>query len=292
MSSYIGRFAPSPTGPLHLGSLAIAVASYLDARIHHGQWLVRIEDTDENRCHPEWAQLILHTLQAHGLNWDQEVIIQSKRYALYETTLQQFNALGLTYPCACSRQEIEQANNHRQPGQNRIYPGTCRAGHSPLATVHSIRFRVPREAIEWYDYAQGVQHDFLETSTGDFVIHRGDGFWSYHLAGVVDDLSTHVTHIVRGQDLSASTARQVALMKALQNEPPKYWHLPLVMDKEGKKLSKQNGAPALQNEYALHNLHAVGQHFGLPKINANSCNNWLQQAIVCWAQFAKAQTLN
>lgn len=290
MTNYISRFAPSPTGPLHLGSLATAVASYLDARVNKGIWLVRIEDTDEDRCNAKWTESILQALRAHQLLWDKEVLIQSKNHSAYNAALTHLTQRGYTFACTCTRQDIENANTTRQMGENRIYPGTCRLGYNPEKKIRSIRFRVPEANTFWVDLNLGEQSEQLERTSGDFVLLRGDGFWSYHLAGVVDDINSQVSMIVRGEDLINTTARQVALTRALNSKPSAYWHLPLVIGKDGKKLSKQNDAPALQNEYALSNLNRVWQHFKLPTISAHSCEDWLSQALPIWAAYAKEKT--
>jgi len=294
---YIGRFAPSPTGPLHLGSLATALGSFLDARVHHGQWLLRIEDIDEGRCNTASVEHIVRTLQRHGLQWHGEVWVQSQRHSVYEAALKRLNTLNLTYPCACTRKEIDDANALRAPGENRIYPGTCRHGMPEGREARAIRFRCPTEPIQWRDHRLGAFNDDLNASSGDFVLKRGDGYWAYHLVVVVDDLESQVTHIVRGEDLTDTTARQIALWNALQGipdthaavKPPSYWHLPVILAEDGQKLSKQTGALAVPEQDPVLNLNTVWQHFGLGKIKATEVTQWLELATPVWANYRAAQ---
>lgn len=294
---YIGRFAPSPTGPLHLGSLATALGSFLDAKVHGGKWLLRIEDIDEGRCDAASVEHILHTLKRHGLNWHGEVWVQSQRHSMYETALKRLSELGLTYPCSCTRKEIEEANSRRAPGENRVYPGTCRHGMPTGRMARAIRFRCPAEPVSWQDHRLGNFNDDLNSSSGDFVLKRGDGFWAYHLVVVVDDLASKVTHIVRGEDLADTTARQIAVWKALQGgleekaviRPPDYWHLPVILAEDGQKLSKQTGAQAVPERDPVINLNLVWQHFGLGKIKATDVTQWLELATPVWASYRSAQ---
>jgi glutamyl-Q tRNA(Asp) synthetase len=286
---YIGRFAPSPTGPLHLGSLATALGSYLDAKVHKGQWLLRIEDIDEERCSAASTEHIVYTLRRHGLNWQGEAWVQSQRHAVYQTALDRLQSDNLTYPCACTRKEIDEANANRTHGENRIYPGTCRQGMPEGREMRAIRFRCPNEPINWHDHRLGHFSDRLSETSGDFVLKRGDGFWAYHLVVVVDDLASKVTHIVRGEDLTDTTARQIAVWKALQGTPPEYWHLPVILAGDGQKLSKQTGAQAVPEHDPVLNLDAVWQHFGLDKIKATSATEWLDLAIPVWANYRAAQ---
>ena len=294
---YIGRFAPSPTGPLHLGSLATALGSFLDAKVHHGQWLLRIEDIDEGRCDTASVEHIVRTLKRHGLQWQGEVWVQSQRHSVYETALKHLNILNLTYPCACTRKEIDDANSQRALGENRIYPGTCRQGMPEGREARAIRFRCPTEPIQWHDHRLGTFNDDLNASSGDFVLKRGDGFWAYHLVVVVDDLASKVTHIVRGEDLADTTARQIAVWKALQGgletqaivNPPSYWHLPVILAEDGQKLSKQTGALAVPEQDPVLNLNTVWQHFGMDKIKATEVTQWLELATLVWANYRAAQ---
>lgn len=290
---YIGRFAPSPTGPLHLGSLATALGSFLDAKVHGGKWLLRIEDIDEGRCDAASVEHILHTLKRHGLNWHGDVWVQSQRHSVYETALKCLSELGLTYPCACTRKEIEETNSRRALGENRVYPGTCLHGMPAGRKARAIRFRCPAEHVKWQDHRLGDFNDDLNRSSGDFVLKRGDGYWAYHLVVVVDDLASKVTHIVRGEDLADTTARQIAVWKALQSgldekavvQPPAYWHLPVMLAEDGQKLSKQTGAQAVPEHDPVLNLNTVWQHFGLDKIKATDVTQWLELAAPVWANY-------
>ena len=229
-SRYLGRFAPSPTGPLHFGSLVAAVASYVDARAHGGRWLVRIEDVDEPRTVPEAAYAILRCLESYGLRWDGEVVYQSQRKHLYREALQQLGSH--VFACGCSR----------KPG---IYPRTCRNGLLPGMTARSWRLRVGDEIVEFDDRLQGHQIDKLAETTGDFVLLRADGFFAYQLAVVVDDAAQGVTDIVRGEDLLESTGRQILLRRLLGYPEIRHMHIPVVRGADGDKLSKQTHAPAV-----------------------------------------------
>lgn len=234
MAQYRGRFAPSPTGPLHFGSLVAAAASWLDARAAGGEWLVRIEDLDAPRCEPGAAEGILQTLESCGLAWDGAVHYQSRRLALYEAALERLKSVGRAYPCACTRREVE----HR-------YPGTCRNGLHPGRTGRSWRFRVEPGLVQFDDRLQGPQLQDVETEVGDFVLLRADGVWAYQLAVVVDDAMQGITDVVRGVDLLHSTARQIQLQQALGAPLPAYLHVPVAKTASGEKLSKQTlAAPA------------------------------------------------
>jgi glutamyl-Q tRNA(Asp) synthetase len=228
---YRGRFAPSPTGDLHFGSLVAAVASYLDARRAGGEWLVRVEDVDGPRTVPGAADRILHCLEAYGMHWDGPVLYQSERHELYAAALSRLG--DMVYGCACTRREL---------GNREYYPGTCRNGLPPGREARSRRVRVPDQVIEWVDRRLGPQRDNLAESIGDFVLRRADGFWAYQLAVVVDDAAQGMTDIVRGEDLLSSTARQIYLQQLLHLPRPRYLHVPLVLDAEGEKLSKQTKA--------------------------------------------------
>lgn len=288
---YIGRFAPSPTGPLHLGSLATAAGSFLDAKVHSGQWLLRIEDIDEGRCDEASVEHILHTLTRHGLQWHGELWVQSQRHEVYQAALDQLSTQNLTYPCACTRKEIDEANASRAPGENRIYPGTCQKGMPFGKSARAIRFHCPAEPVNWQDHRLGNFSDNLNVSSGDFVLKRADGFWAYHLVVVLDDLASHVTHIVRGEDLTDTTARQIALWQALSDTspPPAYWHLPVILAEDGQKLSKQTGALAVPEQDPVLNLNAIWKHFGLGKIKATTATEWLELAAPVWANYRAAQ---
>jgi len=242
---YIGRFAPSPTGLLHIGSLLTALASYADARAQGGRWLVRMEDLDPPREMAGAADDILRTLEAFGFEWDGGVAYQSRRYDLYHEALGRLKAKGLVYPCDCSRKDWQAAA--RAGADGFVYNGCC-AGLDPQRALHKTpawRVRVPDEIIGFDDavvghYAQNLAHDI-----GDFVLLRADGFWAYQLAVVADDAAQGITHIVRGQDLLVSTPRQLWLQRALDAPEPHYAHLPLLVNGAGQKWSKQTLAPAL-----------------------------------------------
>ncbi|HEX4916367.1 MAG TPA: tRNA glutamyl-Q(34) synthetase GluQRS [Limnobacter sp.] len=290
IAAYTGRFAPSPTGPLHLGSLATALGSWLDARMHSGRWLVRIEDIDTERCKRQWSEEILQCLHAHGLRWDDTPWVQSQRGSAYSQALSSLTEKGLTYPCACTRKDLDQANLNRAPGQHRIYPGTCRQGLPPGRTARAVRFACPQQPVQWADHRLGLNTDHLPTTSGDFVLMRGDGQWAYHLAVVVDDLQSGVTHIVRGEDLAETTARQVAVWQALGgNVAPSYWHLPVILAEDGQKLSKQTGARALDHGTPIENLNAVWQHFGMKAPQTSTVSDWLTQALGQWPQYRASQ---
>lgn len=253
-SLYRGRFAPSPTGPLHFGSLVAAVGSYLEAKHHHGTWLVRMEDLDTPRCVPGVAEDILRTLEVFGLHSDEPVLYQSQRTVAYEEALLKLQADGAAYPCCCTRKEIADSALHGIEGL--VYPGTCRAGipagregrawrvrtdclcrHSRTGGNDEAQNEV--EIIEFDDALQGRVTQNLEREIGDFVVKRADGLFAYQLAVVVDDTYQGITHIVRGADLQASTARQIYLQRLLRLDTPAYMHLPVAVNATGEKLSKQ-----------------------------------------------------
>ena len=239
MNPYCGRFAPSPTGDLHFGSLVAAVASYLDARRAGGDWLVRIEDVDQPRTVPGSADRILQGLEAYGMHWDGAVMYQSQRDEAYAAALEQLG--DLAYGCACTRSELAQHEAQHEI-RREYYPGTCRDGLREGRVARSQRVRVPDREIHWQDRRLGPQRENLAESVGDFVLRRADGLWAYQLAVVVDDGAQGITDIVRGEDLLTSTARQIYLQELLQLPHPRYWHVPLVLDAHGQKLSKQTHA--------------------------------------------------
>lgn len=241
--SYRGRFAPSPTGPLHFGSLVAAVGSFLDARAHDGQWGVRIEDLDPPREVPGAAADILRTLERLALYWDGEVVYQSRRLASYADAVERLRAAGLVYPCACSRREI--ADSAVVGIEGPVYPGTCRAGVPPGRDGRAWRVRTPEAAIAFVDRVVGERTMNLARDIGDFVVRRADGGYAYQLAVVVDDAAAGITDVVRGADLLGSTARQIHLSRALHLPIPRYAHLPVALTIDGQKLSKQTGAAAL-----------------------------------------------
>lgn len=234
---YRGRFAPSPTGPLHFGSLIAAVGSYLDAKHHHGKWLVRIEDLDVPRSVKGAAEEILATLEIFGLHWDEGVIYQSRRTAAYEEAFHLLKQAGAVYPCACSRKEI--ADSALQRGDELIYPGTCRNGIAHDKAALAWRIRVDDASISFSDRMQGSIAQDLATEVGDFVVSRADGLFAYQLAVVVDDAAQGITDVVRGADLLYSTPRQIYLQGLLDLTTPAYMHLPVAVNAQGEKLSKQ-----------------------------------------------------
>jgi len=238
-SAYRGRFAPSPTGPLHFGSLVAAIGSYLDAKHHHGTWLVRVEDLDTPRCVPGAAEDILRTLELFGLHSDEPVIYQSRRTAAYEEALQQLQSSGAAYPCCCTRKEIADSALHGIEGF--VYPGICRNGmaHQRATPAWRVRTDLNPSPVEFIDALQGRISQNLVKEIGDFVVKRADGLFAYQLAVVVDDAFQNITHIVRGADLLASTPRQLYLQQLLALPDPHYMHLPIAVNEAGEKLSKQ-----------------------------------------------------
>ena len=250
---YRGRFAPSPTGPLHFGSLIAAVGSYLDARSRGGEWLVRMEDLDPPREVAGAADDILRTLEALGLHWDGEVIYQSQRHAVYQQALDQLGQMQLVYPCGCSRKDI-QAQLGRAGTGSQVYPGTCRNGLPESRTARSVRLRVPDLDICFTDRLQGAVEESLPERSGDFVLRRADGLFAYQLAVVIDDAEQGISDIVRGADLLDSTCRQIFLQQSLGYTATRYLHLPLAVDASGEKLSKQTRAPAISRERPVASL--------------------------------------
>lgn len=302
--TYIGRFAPSPTGPLHAGSLVAALASWLDARAHGGCWLVRIEDVDATRCHADLPRRIMRQLLQHALVPDAEPAVQSQRHAQYQQALNQLIGRSLAYPCTCSRKQIagHWAGHGQSPQRHgeRVYPGTCRpqrgAEPAPVpAQPHAWRLDVaaclqrqglPADAATvWNDRRLGAQQQVVTQAVGDFVLRRADGLWAYQLAVVVDDADQGVTHVVRGEDLADNTARQIVLQQALDLPTPRYLHTPLVRGTNGEKLSKQNGAEALpegQEPQALANLQAAARVLDLPPAQAATPHQALAQWTDAW----------
>lgn len=298
---YVGRFAPSPTGPLHAGSLVAALASWLDAHAHEGRWLVRIEDVDQPRCSPEATNTILAQLQAHDLVPDEPPVLQSERDALYQQALDQLLAAGLAYPCACSRKEIAQVLATQGQGQQRhgelVYPGTCRPENGGLHGREARAWRLhvaaclqrdglPAGALtHWQDRRLGPQSQRVAEAVGDFVLRRADGLWAYQLAVVVDDAAQGITDVVRGEDLTDNTARQIVLQRALGLPTPRYLHTPLVLGANGEKLSKQNAAEPLPEGGAAQcvaNLQAAAVALGLPAVSVASPEAALCQWILPW----------
>jgi glutamyl-Q tRNA(Asp) synthetase len=237
---YVGRFAPSPTGPLHFGSLVAALASWLDARAAKGRWLVRIEDLDAPRSEPRAADHILRTLEEFGLGWDGCVVYQSRRTALYDAARRRLE--NHTYWCGCTRREIADSSLGLAADGAQIYPGTCRNGIASGKAPRALRLRTSDEAIGFVDRVQGPQHQRLDRDVGDFVLYRADAQYAYQLAVVVDDAAQGVTDVVRGADLLDSTPRQIYLQRLLGYPTPRYLHVPAAVNAAGEKLSKQTGA--------------------------------------------------
>ena len=305
---YVGRFAPSPTGPLHAGSLVAALASWLDARAHQGQWLVRIEDVDTPRCVPGADRFILQQLAACGLVPDASPQWQSTRGALYQQALDQLVAQGHAYPCACSRKDIEDAQaalgHARERHAALPYPGTCRRGLQGR-TGRSWRFNATEfkqkqpaaldeqalvainliakdcHMLHWQDRRLGPQRQDVAHAIGDFVLRRADGLWAYQLAVVVDDADQGITDVVRGEDLADNTPRQILLQQALGAATPRYLHTPLVCGDNGEKLSKQNGAQALDLGDPMQALSQAAWVLGLPAL-AHPHNSCLSDALTHW----------
>jgi len=240
---YVGRFAPSPTGPLHFGSLVAAVASWLDARAASGRWRVRMEDLDRPRCEPGAADTILRQLQAYGLAWDGDVLVQSQRDEAYAAALDALKAQGAVYPCACTRSQLADAPRNHE-GEI-LYPGTCRNGLPSGAVARAWRVRVPDVSTHFRDRIHGDLQQNLAHDVGDFILKRADGLFAYQLAVVVDDAFQGITHVVRGADLLWNTPRQIYLQTLLGLPTPVYAHIPLITNAAGQKLSKQTLAPAL-----------------------------------------------
>lgn len=242
---YRGRFAPSPTGPLHFGSLVAALASYLEARQQQGEWLLRMEDLDTPRNMPGAADAILRSLEAFGFEWDGPVVYQSERHDLYAAALARLQEDGLVYPCGCTRKEIADSAIHGIEGA--IYPGTCRSGLPPGKTARAWRIRAENRTIGFDDAIQGHVAQNLARDIGDFVLKRADGFYAYQLAVVVDDADQAITHVVRGADLLDSTPRQIYLQQVLGLPAMHYAHIPVVLNAQGEKLSKQTQAAAVDD---------------------------------------------
>jgi glutamyl-Q tRNA(Asp) synthetase len=291
VAAYVGRFAPSPTGLLHAGSLVAALASWLDARAHRGRWLLRIEDVDTPRCSPEAARGILAQLDVLGLRPDEPPWWQSRRHDAYAAALHRLITQGQAYPCACSRSDVArvwaQQGRAAQRGEELPYPGTCRSGLNGRA-ARATRFRVTTGAVRWQDRRLGTQMQHVAQQVGDFVLQRADGLWAYQLAVVVDDAAQGITDVVRGEDLADNTARQQMLLVALGLPVPSYLHTPLVLASDGHKLSKQNGALALElgSAQAVHGaLNTAAQVLGLDPASATaSANDQLQTFVAQWRQ--------
>ena len=278
--AYRGRFAPSPTGPLHFGSLVAGLASWLDARAAGGDWRVRIEDVDTPRTVPGAADDILRTLEAFGLAWDGAVVRQSERGALYAEALAQLRALGVVYRCRCSRREVADSGLHGPEGA--IYPGTCRGLALPPEVEGADRMLAPLEAIAFEDRVQGRVGQSVARDIGDFVLRRRDGLHAYQLAVVVDDERQGITDVVRGADLLWSTPRQVALQRALGFATPRYLHVPVAANARGEKLSKQTRARPVERARPLEALRAALAFLGQPQPAGTSPAELLAEAVSRW----------
>jgi glutamyl-Q tRNA(Asp) synthetase len=295
MPAYRGRFAPSPTGPLHAGSLVAALASWLDARAHGGVWLVRIEDVDTPRCLPGMDGEILRQLAACGLVPNEPPVWQRTRGGAYGMALQALRRAGQAYDCACTRADIEAAltaaGRPRQRFGELVYPGTCRPERGGLCgrPARAVRLRTEDTAghsrpVHWHDRRLGAQQQDVAAAVGDFVLRRADGLWAYQLAVVVDDAAQGITHVVRGEDLADNTPRQVVLQRALGVATPLYLHTPLVRAADGAKLSKQNGAAALDLADPAARLREAAAVLGLPPLPAGGRAEVLASAVAAWRQ--------
>jgi glutamyl-Q tRNA(Asp) synthetase len=283
INRYRGRFAPSPTGPLHFGSLIAAVGSYLEARRNRGEWLLRMEDLDRLREEPGAADAILRILEAYGFEWDGSVVRQSRRGEAYAAALARLRREGWVFPCACTRREISDSmfGSANEP----VYPGTCRNGIAPGREARAVRMRVGDAVISFEDRLQGAIEQDLALEVGDFVVRRADGLFAYQLAVVVDDFDQGVTDVVRGADLLASTPRQILLQQRLGYPTPRYAHLPVALNRGGEKLSKQTRAlPLVAAEAPLRlwrALRFLGQDppASLVGENVSALWNW---ALINW----------
>jgi glutamyl-Q tRNA(Asp) synthetase len=284
LTAYRGRFAPSPTGPLHAGSLVAALASWLDARAAGGAWIVRIEDLDPPREVAGAGDEILRQLAACGLESDEPVRLQSRRTDAYDQAFRRLADAGLVYGCACSRKDVEAAVAARPGWPAGVYPGTCSGTTVAPASVRAWRLRVPDATVSFVDRAVGPYAQSLAREVGDFVIRRADGLWAYQLAVVVDDADQRITDVVRGADLLDNTPRQIHLQRALGLPALRYLHVPVVVNERGEKLSKQTFAPPLDRHAPLAALEAAGRHLGLPRIGADDVASFLRAATAQWRQ--------
>jgi len=280
---YRGRFAPSPTGPLHFGSLVAAVGSFLSARSCGGDWLVRIDDLDPPREVRGAAGDILRTLERFGLHWDQPVVYQSQRHDAYASAIAQLQDQGLTYACTCSRSQIAASARHGRTGL--IYPGTCRARDTAPISTHAVRIRTNQGAIEFTDALRDLYRLELREHIGDFVVRRRGGLFAYHLATAVDDAMAGVTEVVRGNDLLHSTPCQIYLQQCLGLATPMYAHLPVVLNRHGQKLSKQSHANPISHEHPTRVLAAALVFLNHPPPEEARCakpRELLRWAIANW----------
>ena len=284
---YVGRFAPSPSGPLHAGSAVAALASYLDARAHGGRWLLRIEDLDTPRVVSGATEIIMQQLLSLGMRWDGEVFYQSRRLSVYQSAFDSLLSLNSIYPCGCTRREIADSvvsGQGLQLSGERPYPGICRSGLPEGRQGLSWRFRVPEGVVTFKDRWLGPMEQDVGQAVGDFVIKRADGVWAYQLAVVVDDAAQGVTDIVRGEDLLSSTARQQVLASALGYSLPNVLHVPLVMDGSGLKFSKQNNAPALNLAQPLEILQKSWELLGFERLKVVNIEDFWVRATAVWVQ--------
>ncbi len=276
--SAVGRFAPSPTGPLHYGSLLAAVASYLNIRSKNGTWLVRIDDLDPPREVAGASSDILHTLEQYGLQWDGDVIYQSRRQDLYDDALAVLTKANLIYPCSCSRKEIaERGEEH--------YTGHCRKHFRPENNRQALRVNTSGQSVSWNDLVQGPQTFSLPESTGDFIVRRADRLYAYHLAVVVDDAEQAISEIIRGADLLTTTPAQLFLQQLLGIVKPKYGHIPVAINTQGEKLSKQTGAAAVSRLDPSRTLCRALQDLGQAPpndLNASSVEDILTWGVHNW----------
>lgn len=279
---YRGRFAPSPTGPLHFGSLVTALASYLEARAHKGYWLIRIEDLDPLREPSDATGQILHSLEAHGLHSDEPIRFQSQRQTAYHAVTEQLINQGFAYRCTCSRKQL--LANHGK------HPNHCRNGRiTPDELPFAIRFALQNEDCQWQDQLLGLEQQTVQAELDDPVMRRKEGFFAYQLAVVVDDIEQRITHVVRGSDLLDMTAQQQQIYQALGARPPHWLHIPVIRNKQGQKLSKQAHAPALNDDTPAVNLvRALGALNQQLPVNANSLSvgQVLEWAISHWKRDA------
>jgi glutamyl-Q tRNA(Asp) synthetase len=309
-AGYVGRFAPSPTGPLHAGSMVAALASWLDARAAGGRWLVRIEDIDPPRCRPGADTEILRQLNHCGLEPDAPPVWQSRRHGLYLAQLEELADRGLAYPCRCTRKRINEVlaatGRISQRHGELVYPGTCRPAigsetgwskaslSEPLQAWRLLTRREPDPddiLVDWQDRRLGLRHQNVSREVGDFVLRRADGLWAYQLAVVVDDAEQGVTDVVRGEDLLDNTPRQIWLQQCLGLPRPRYLHVPLVLDERGEKLSKQHGAAPVRVEtrqQVLGVLTQAGRALGLQGVSDSEATiaQWLESAVAAWAALA------
>lgn len=275
---YRGRFAPTPSGPLHLGSLVAAVGSYLDAKAHRGEWLVRIEDVDKPRAVAGAADTILAQLKAHGLEWDGSVLYQSQRDHVYQHQLDQLEQAQLLYQCDCSRRVIRARNDH--------YDGFCR-NRQPRSSPYALRFVNQSPVNEFNDRAHGILTGHSASVSEDFVLKRRDGLYAYQLAVVVDDIEQGITDIVRGSDLITPSFWQLTLWQELTGKQPEMMHLPLIMSDDGRKLSKQNHAPPIDSHQASRNLFIALGYLDIhlePELQQSSTAEILQEALQSWSK--------